>query len=130
MNHNNFKPTDAELEVLKIFWELGPSTVREIHNELIKSKNSGYTTTLKIMQIMCEKGILKRKQVKNSHVYEPIQKEEDTKKYLLNKFVNAVFQGSTSKLVMQLLGNKKSSAEEIEEIRKMLDEVENKKNDA
>lgn len=130
MNKNNFKPTDAELEILNILWSKGPSTVREIHDELINTKTTGYTTTLKIMQIMHDKGILNRKQLKNSHVYEPVQEEEETKKALLNKFVNSFFQGSASKLMMQLLGNKKTSKDELEKIRKLLDDAEKDKDES
>ncbi len=118
------KPTDAELEILNVLWKNGPSTVREIHQELTKTKDSGYTTTLKLMQIMFKKGILIRTKHKRSHIYKPAQKEEETKNLLLNKFVNSLFHGSTSGAVMQLLGNNKTSAEELSEIRKLIDEME------
>ncbi len=122
---NKLKPTESELKILKILWEKGESTVREVHNTISQHKTSGYTTTLKLMQIMLEKGLVGRNKKTKSHVYFPILKEKETQKYLINKLVNSAFSGSTSKLVLQALGNTKTSAKEIEEIREFLDSLEN-----
>ena len=123
---NKLKPTESELKILKILWEKGESTVREVHDTISQHKTSGYTTTLKLMQIMLEKGLVGRNKKTKSHVYFPILKENETQKYLINKLVNSAFSGSTSKLVLQALGNSKTSAKEIEEIREFLDSLENK----
>jgi predicted transcriptional regulator len=118
------KPTEAELEILQILWENGPSTVRFINDKLNRSRSVGYTTTLKIMQIMTEKDLVKRNEENRSHIYTAAYKREETRKVLLDKLIKTAFGGSSSKLVMQALGNKKTSKEEIEEIRKFLDEIE------
>ena len=124
---NKLKPTESELKILKILWEKGESTVRDVHDTISQHKTSGYTTTLKLMQIMLEKGLVGRNKKTKSHVYFPILKENEAQKYLINKLVNSAFSGSTSKLVLQALGNSKTSAKEIEEIREFLDSLEDKK---
>lgn len=118
------KPTEAELEILQIIWESGPSTVRFINDKLNKKREVGYTTTLKIMQIMAEKNLVSRDMENRSHIYKAAYKQDETQKVLLNKLLDTAFGGSASKLVMQALGNKKTSKEEIEEIRKFLDKIE------
>ena len=118
------KPTEAELEILQILWENGPSTVRFINDVLNKKKSVGYTTTLKIMQIMSEKNLVKRDEENRSHIYTAAYKEDETQKVLLDKFLETAFGGSASKLVMQALGNRETSKREIEEIRKFLDKIE------
>ncbi|MHA6249484.1 BlaI/MecI/CopY family transcriptional regulator [Pontibacter sp. CAU 1760] len=118
------KPTESELEILQILWQQGPSTVRLVHEELAKTKDVGYTTTLKLMQIMSEKGMLDADKSSRSHIYRPLLEEEHTQRQLLNRFVQAAFRGSASKLVMQALGNSASSKEELDEIRNLLDKLE------
>lgn len=120
-------PTDAELEILKVLWTKGPSTVREVNEELAVAREIGYTTTLKIMQIMAAKGIVERDENQRTHVYTAILKESDTQKSMTNKLLNSAFGGSASKLVMQALGNSKTTKEELAEIRKYLDNEINKK---
>jgi BlaI family transcriptional regulator, penicillinase repressor len=118
------KPTEAELEILQILWDSGPTTVRFVNDQLNLKKEVGYTTTLKIMQIMTEKNLLARDEENKSHIYSAVYKKDETQKVLLDKFLESTFGGSASKLVLQALGNRKTSKKEIEEIRKFLDEIE------
>ncbi len=118
------KPTEAELEILQILWDSGPTTVRFVNDKLNLKKEVGYTTTLKIMQIMTEKNLLARDEENKSHIYSAVYKKDETQKVLLDKFLESAFGGSASKLVLQALGNRKTSKKEIEEIRKFLDEIE------
>lgn len=122
--NNRSKPTESELEILQILWENGPSTVREVHEQLIKKKESGYTTTLKLMQIMYEKGLVKRDDTNRSHIYEAVISQDKTRKVMVDKLIKTLFQGSSSKLIMQALGNHKATKEELLAIRKYLDEME------
>ncbi|HEY2583845.1 MAG TPA: BlaI/MecI/CopY family transcriptional regulator [Mucilaginibacter sp.] len=117
-------PTKSELEILQVLWEKGPSTVREVNNQLLKQKDVNYTTTLKLMQIMADKGILRRDESQMKHIYHVAEAEEKTKDHLLNRFVDSMYQGSTGKLVMQLLGNKKTSKEDLQQIRDLLNKLE------
>ncbi|GAB3935563.1 BlaI/MecI/CopY family transcriptional regulator [Mucilaginibacter myungsuensis] len=117
------EPTKSELEILRVLWDKGPLTVRAVNDELLKVKDVNYTTTLKLMQIMADKGILSRDESQMKHIYHVVEAEEKTKDHLLGKFVDTLYHGSASKLVMQLLGNKKTSKEELESIRKMLDDL-------
>lgn len=117
-------PTKSELEILQVLWEKGPSTVRSINDELLKYKDVNYTTTLKLMQIMAEKGLLYRDESQMKHIYSVVEEEQKTKEHLLDKFVNTMYKGSPSKLVMQLLGNKKASKEELDEIKEILKKLE------
>lgn len=119
------KPTESELEILQVLWDKGLASVREVHEELSKSKEAGYTTTLKLMQIMHEKGLVKRDDSVKTHIYQPAVSKEKTQKHLLGKMINTLFGGSTTQLVMQALGNHKASAEELEEIQKMIDNLKN-----
>jgi BlaI family penicillinase repressor len=119
-----YKPTPAEMEILTLIWKLGSSKVRQINEILNKEKEVGYTTTLKIMQIMTEKGLLKRKKDGKSHIYSSAIDQEESQKDMLNKLVSSSFAGSKTKLVMQLLGNQKTTKEEIQEIRSFLDKME------
>lgn len=120
------EPTKAELEILQVLWKHGPSTVRFVNDRLSEQRDIAYTSTLKLMQIMADKGILKRDESQMKHIYHVVEAKEKTQHQLLDRFVDAVYQGSASKLVMQLLGNKTSSKEELDSIRKMLDELEKK----
>jgi predicted transcriptional regulator len=117
------KPTESELEILQILWRKGNASVREVHEELLATKEAGYTTTLKLMQIMHEKGLVKRDDSSKTHIYQPAVSKEKTQKHLLNKMIDQVFGGSPGELVMQALGNHKASAEELEEIQKILDNL-------
>ena len=123
-NSPPLKPTEAELEILQLLWLHGPATVRFVNEELNKTKEVGYTTTLKIMQLMTEKNMVRRDESNRSHVYEAIIKEEATQKHLLDRFLESTFRGSATKLVMQALGNHSTTPEELDEIRKFLNKME------
>jgi predicted transcriptional regulator len=122
--NKQLEPTKSELEILQVLWEKGPSTVRAVNDELLKQKEVNYTTTLKLMQIMADKGILKRDESQMKHIYRVAQEEQKTKAHLLDKFVDTMYKGSASKLVMQLLGNKKTSEQELQEIKDILKKLE------
>src|ERR1043165_7396483 len=115
MSSKYVKPTESELEILQILWRNGTSTVRDVHEELARTKDVGYTTTLKLMQIMHEKGLVKRDDSVKTHIYQAIVSREKTQKHLLGRMINGLFGGSPTQLVIQALGNYKASAEEIEE---------------
>lgn len=118
---NKVEPTKSELEILQVLWKHGPSTVRFVNEKLNeKIRQVQYTTTLKLMQIMVEKNILRRDESLVKHVYEPLLAMEVTKKVLLEKFVETVFNGSEAELLMQLLGNKNASNSELEAIKDLL----------
>ncbi|QNN42848.1 BlaI/MecI/CopY family transcriptional regulator [Pedobacter roseus] len=117
------EPTKAELEILQVLWEFGPSTVRFVNDKLNEQREVNYTSTLKQMQILAEKGILKRDESQMKHIYIPVEAEEKTKVQLLDRFVNTLYKGSASQLMMQLLGNEKTSKKEIEEIKRLLDSM-------
>ena len=117
------QPTDGELEVLRILWANGPSTVKQIHEQVNKDRPTVYTTTLKVMQVMHEKGLLVRDASKYRHIYKPAVPEEKAQKQLVLDFLERAFSGSTEKLMMQLLSAKKVSTKERAKIRKMLDEI-------
>jgi predicted transcriptional regulator len=121
-----FHPTPSELEILQILWSRGPSTVREIHDVLAKEKNVGYTSALKLLQIMTTKGIVKRTEDQRAHVYSANQPAEKTKQQFAADVLKRVFAGSTSQLMQHVLSGKRGSKKEIEEIRRMLDEYERK----
>lgn len=119
------KPTESELEILQVLWEKGTASVREVHEELSKTKDAGYTTTLKLMQIMNEKGLVKRDDSIKTHIYQPAVSKEKTQKHLLGKMINTLFGGSATELVIQALGNHKATTEELDEIQKLLTEMKN-----
>lgn len=121
----SLKPTDSELEILQILWENSPGTVRAINDTLNQRREVGYTTTLKLMQIMHEKGLLSRTRSGKTHLYEPAVRKETTQKALLDRFLTNTFSGSATNLVLQALGNHSTSPEEIEQIRAYLDQIEN-----
>jgi predicted transcriptional regulator len=121
------RPTDAELAILTELWRRGPSTVREIHDALSPTRGTGYTTVLKLMQIMVEKGMLAREEDKRSHVYRPLVEQRQTQRQLLGELIDKAFSGSTSELVQRALSTKPASAEELAEIRAMLDDLERKR---
>lgn len=123
MNIKQMKPTESELEILRVLWERGEATVRDVHEELSKTKDAGYTTTLKLMQIMHEKGMVKRDESNKTHKYVPLISREKTQKQFVGKMIDTLFQGSSSQLVMQALGNHKASKEELDEIQKLIDNL-------
>ena len=115
------EPTKSELEILQVLWEYGPSTVRFVNDQLNAKKRAvQYTGTLKLMQIMTEKGILKRDESNMKHVYKAALEEQKTKSVLLDRFVESMYNGSASNLMMQLLGNKKTSKKELDAIRELI----------
>jgi predicted transcriptional regulator len=118
-------PTDAELDILAVLWRLGPSTVREVHEALCKE--SGYTTTLKQMQLMTEKGLLLRTERFRSHVYEAAEPQEQTQRQIAGDLLKRAFNGSAKSLLMGALSAQHASKDELEDIRRMLDQFENRK---
>ena len=129
MNKLQIKPTESELEILQILWTRGSSTVREVNMLLSKYKNVGYTTTLKIMQIMTDKGLVIRDKESRTHIYSATVNREETQNMLLNRFLDNTFSGSASTLIMQALGNHKASPEELKEIKELIDKLENSNGD-
>lgn len=116
-------PTKSELEILQVLWQHGPSTVRFVNDKINEFKAVNYSSTLKLMQIMVDKHILERDINSRSHVFKPLLEEDKTKNTLLNNFLDTAFNGSASSLMMQLLGNHSTSREELEAIRKLLDNI-------
>ena len=117
------RPTDRELTILRILWDNGPSTVRRVNEAMSKDDNTGYTTTLQLMQIMTEKGLLVRDESQYKHVYRPAFTEQRTQKQLVSDLLERAFSGSAEKLVMRALSAKKDPAKELARIRKMLEEM-------
>lgn len=117
------KPTESELEILRVIWDKGLASVRDVHEELSKTKDVGYTTTLKLMQIMNEKGLVKRDKSSRAHYYTAAVSREKTQKHLLGKMIDGLFGGSPGQLVLQALGNYKASETEIAEIQQLLDNL-------
>jgi BlaI family penicillinase repressor len=120
----NSRPTDRELTILRILWDNGPSTVRQVNEAMNEDENTGYTTTLKLMQIMVEKGLVLRDDSQFKHIYRPALTEEKAQKQLVGDLLDRAFSGSAEKLVMRALSAKKVSAKELASIKKMLDEFE------
>jgi len=117
------KPTESELEILQVLWDRGTASVRDVHEELAKMKDVGYTTTLKLMQIMHEKGLVKRDDSFKTHIYQPAVSKEKTQKHLLGKMIDTLFGGSSTELVIQALGNHKASPVELDEIQQLLNNL-------
>ena len=122
--NGTFRPTDRELTILRILWDNGPCTVRQVNEIMSKDSNTGYTTTLKLMQIMTEKGLLLRDDSQFKHVYKPAVTEEKAQKQLVGDLLDKAFSGSAEKLVMRALSAKKVSPKELEKIKKMIEEIE------
>ena len=120
------KPTASELEILRVLWERGPSTVREVYEILNEQKPMGYTTVLKLLQIMADKGSVKRNEEQRAHVYEAVQPAENTKRQFAGDVLQRVFAGSASELMLHALAGKRSSRKELEELRRVLDDYERK----
>jgi len=115
------EPTKSELEILQVLWQHGPSTVRFVNDNLNEQKREvQYTSTLKLMQIMSDKGLVTRDATNMKHIYSAAEEEHKTKEFLLERFVNTLYNGSASNLMMQLLGNKKTSKKEIETIKELI----------
>lgn len=125
MTDHKIKPTESELQILQVMWAKGPCTVRTVNDEINKKKESGYTTTLKLMQIMVDKNLLSRDTTSRTHVYSAGVSEEDTQGSLLTDFLKSTFKGSAMSLVMQTLGNHKASKEELAAIKRLITELEN-----
>lgn len=117
-------PTEAELELLSILWARGPSTVREIHEVVVGEKDTGYTTTLKILQKMTDKRLVVRDESKRSHVYRAAVKAEKTQRRLVDQLLDKAFGGAVEQLVMQALSSRKVDPDEISRLRKLLDDLE------
>jgi predicted transcriptional regulator len=126
MPTKTIKPTESELEILQVLWEKDQASVREVHEFLLKTKDAGYTTTLKLMQIMFEKGLVKRDDSSKTHIYQASVSKEKTQKHLLGKMINTLFGGSPGELVLQALGNHKASPAELEEIQRLLNNLKDK----
>lgn len=120
------KPTEAELSILKVLWRQGPCTVRQVWDQISPEQRTGYTTVLKIMQIMVEKGLLERDERQRSHVYKPRQSQDQTQRQVVGHLLERLFAGSAPRLVMQLLATRKATPEELAEIRRLLDQAEGK----
>ena len=123
------RPTDAELSILRVLWERGPSTVRQVHDVLSVNREFAYTTTLKLLQLMTEKGVAVREEAGRVHLYRAAVAQEETQRHLIRDLVDRAFGGSPSQLVMQALAAKPASAEELREIRRLLKEHEEKARD-
>lgn len=117
------RPTEAELEILQVLWERGACTVRDVHDVVHLRDGTGYTTTLKLLQIMHEKGLVERNESARAHVYRAAVSKERTQKRFLGDMVRRVFEGSSSRLVLQALGDHKASPEELREIRALLNRL-------
>ena len=123
-SQTGIEPTRSELEILQVLWSNGPSTVRFVNDQLnMQGREVQYTSTLKLMQIMVEKKILSRDESNMKHIYAPLLEEQKTKSFLLEKFVDSIYNGSASTLMMQLLGNKKTSKKELDAIRELLNKT-------
>lgn len=126
MNDTHGKPSPTELEILRILWEDGPSTVRQVHERLSETRQIGYTGALKFLQIMTGKGSVRRDETERAHVYEAVQPAAKTKRQLVGDLIEKAFAGSASQLVMHALSGRKTSREELDEIRKILADHEGK----
>ena len=118
------KPTEAELEILQILWEKGQATVREVNESRSRIREAGYATTLKLMQIMTDKGLLSRRKKGKSHVYKTRYSQSDTQKGMVDRVLQTAFQGSATSLVLQVLGNKKTSQDELKRIKEYIEKLE------
>ena len=121
IKHN--KPTESELEILQVLWNKESATVRMVHEVLLKTKDSGYTTTLKLMQIMFEKGLVTRDDTNKTHIYQPAVSREKTQKQFLNRMIDTLFAGSSTNLVLQALGGHAASEEELEKIQSLINDL-------
>ena len=120
------QPTAVELEILRILWELGPSPVRDIHRQLHAAKGTNYSTTVKMLSVMLDKGLVRRDEKAQPHVYRPVVSREKTGRRMLRELVDRVYDGSVMSLVLAALSSRKATRDEIEEVRRILDEMEGK----
>lgn len=127
LKEKNIKPTESELEILGILWEKKKATVRTVHEELIRNKDAGYTTTLKLMQIMFVKNLVTRDDSNKTHIYTPAVSKEKTQKQFLNRMITGLFSGNPTELVLQALGQHKNTEAELERIQQMIDKLKSKK---
>lgn len=125
--NKNTKPTESELEILQVLWEKKTASVRMVHEELLKTKDAGYTTTLKLMQIMHEKGLVTRDGSNKIHIYTPAVSREKTQKQFLKKMINTLFAGSSANLVLQALGGHRASEAELDKIQQLITDLKHKK---
>src|SRR5258708_39861054 len=126
--NKKIEPTRSELEILQVLWQHGPSTVRVVNDQLNELKRAvQYTSTLKLMQIMADKGLLNRDETNMKHVYSPAVEEQETKNLMLDRFLDQMYNGSASSLMMQLLGNKKASKKELQAIKELLNKLDKEK---
>ena len=123
------KPTESELEVLQVIWEKEPCTVRDVHDELVKTKDVGYTSTLKLMQIMFDKGLVERDTTSRSHLYKALISRDQAQDTALNKIIDTVFKGSSMDLIMKALGQHFASKKEMDVITEYLQQFDNDKKD-
>lgn len=126
-NSKQNKPTDGELEILGVLWEKGAATVRDVHEQINQTRESGYTTTLKLMQIMFEKGLVSRDASSKTHIYTAAVSKEATQELFLHKMINNLYAGSSAQLVMHALGNSEASDEELEQIKLLIQQLKFKK---
>jgi predicted transcriptional regulator len=124
------RPTDAELAILRVLWERGPSTVRQVHEVLGRERPAGYTTALKLLQIMTTKGLVERDERDRTHVYRARVSEDDTQRQLVRDLLDRAFGGSSTRLVMQALAARHASPDELREIRKLIDDARTEEEDA
>ena len=122
-----FKPTESELEILSILWDKGNASVREVHEVVQLTKDVGYTTTLKLMQIMHEKGLVSRNEAAKTHIYTPALAKEKAQEQYITKMIKTLFSGNSAQLVLQALGNHQSSQEELAEIKLLIEQIEKRK---
>ena len=120
------QPTEVEMQILRILWDLGPSPVREIHRRLEAAKGTSYSTTVKMLAVMLQKGLVKRDEQAQPHVYRPALTRAKTGKRMLDDLIEKVYQGSAMSLVLQALSSGKATKEELDEVRRMLDQMEGK----
>ena len=126
MINKTIRPTEGELEILTVLWDRGKATVREVHEEILKTKAAGYTTTLKLMQIMFDKNLVIRDSSAKTHIYEPVVTREETREIMVNRMVKNLFGGRPTDLVLQALGSKIPSKEELEQIEAIIQALKNK----
>lgn len=117
------KPTESELEILQVLWDNKQASVRTVHEELLKTKDAGYTTTLKLMQIMFEKGLVTRDDSNKTHIYQPAVSREKTQKLFVNKMIDTLFAGSSANLVLQALGGHEASKDELNKIQELINQL-------
>lgn len=120
-------PSESELEILQVLWAAGPCSVQHVHEQIVHRRQTGYTTVLKTMQVMLEKGLVRRDDSRRQHIYSAAVAEQQTKRHIAQKLVDRVFSGSASNLMMHALSGRKSSAKQLRQIRQMLDELEAQK---